>query len=95
MSISRMMDWISDFWSEIADDPTDHDTVQDAVAEVTWLECAMPAISEVLTENRCWAADGDYTYTEWVDGVALLIAERIASDPVRAMDALSRYEVEE
>lgn len=69
-----------------------------------WLGWAVPAILEVLAEHEWFAATkscqcqwpGEHrgwpmTHRSWREHVAPLIAERLACDPQRAAEALSRY----
>lgn len=58
-----------------------------AVEEMDWHGWAVPAILECLAE---WpAAETEYdTYEEWCEGIAPRIADRIACDPERALNAL-------
>jgi hypothetical protein len=65
-----------------------------------WQGWAVPAILEVLAEHvgsdmsfgdRVSCSCGDRRLDNWAEHVAPLIAERIACDPQRAVEALSRY----
>jgi hypothetical protein len=69
---------------------TQPQSMDDALAgvddEVDWFDWARPAISEVLES-------GKWMPVEWIDTVSAIIAEKIASDPAKAIAALWNYQL--
>lgn len=63
-------------------------------SELDWEGWAVPAILEVLSENR-YTHLGPVYWDDWSDDVAPIIAERIACDPARAITALWNSQLKE
>lgn len=59
---------------------------------LTWRGWAVPAILEVLAENAP-LDDDDMSWADWREHVANIIADRIACDPQRAIEALRNEKV--
>lgn len=75
--------------------------------DLDWLGWATPAIQEVLAEHmfthgdrfedkgECMCGETPWDWTEYVDHVAPIIAERTACDPARAITALWNHQLKQ
>lgn len=76
-----------DFWPQ---DTGPFIAVRPQTVAMDWHGWAVPAILECLAQWPALETEYD-TYEEWCEGIAPKIADRIACDPRRAIEALSHY----